>query len=155
MRTDSGVKGNKTDATQMCLNNPRSKISIYQPPLRIYRDDVVTFKKCRFQAFVCRGLREESEIAHVLEHVVSEKKVAKASHPHIHAYVCKSGDSGFNCDGESGAGRLLLDLLIARGETDTLVSITRWYGGAPLGGARFRVITKAARDALDASQNMD
>eukprot|EP00041_Stephanoeca_diplocostata_P009733 m.151772 g.151772 ORF g.151772 m.151772 type:complete len:109 (+) comp17874_c0_seq1:648-974(+) len=54
---------------------------------------------------------------------------------------------GFDDCGESGAGQALLQLLLHRRNRLTsdrlkhgvLVVVTRWYGGAHLGGARFRV----------------
>ncbi|KNC79310.1 hypothetical protein SARC_08293 [Sphaeroforma arctica JP610] len=78
------------------------------PPLDMKRGEVVNYKKCRFQAFVCRGVRDESDVKTALAEIRSEKAVAKASHPHIYAYICPQGSMS-DCNGERGAGRVWVD----------------------------------------------
>lgn len=51
-------------------------------------------------------------------------------------------------DGESGAGGLLLRILREAGSVDTLVVMTRWYGGVMLGPDRWRLIRNVANSAL-------
>ena len=112
-------------------------------PLR--SGEVRSFKKCRFQAHVV-GIESEGDVQDALAAVVaSHKKVAKATHSAIAAWRLPppreggvASGSGYDDCGESGAGKRLLQLLEARGDTGTLVAVTRWYGGKPLGGARFR-----------------
>ncbi len=115
------------------------------------------FKKCRFQAHVADVALQE-DIKNVMAAVVaSDKKVAKATHSAIAAWRLEPAPdtpssealAGYDDCGESGAGKRLLQLLQARGDTNTLVAVTRWYGGKPLGGARFRQITNAANELLD------
>ena len=55
-----------------------------------------------------------------------------------------------NDDGEAGAGAIILAELAAAGRGDTLLVVTRWYGGKPLGGDRFRHVRTAARAWLAA-----
>lgn len=55
--------------------------------------------------------------------------------------------TGHDDDGESGAGRVLLSLLEST-DARGAVAVTRWYGGTPLGPARFRHIGSAGREAL-------
>lgn len=50
--------------------------------------------------------------------------------------------------GESGAGARLMVLLERCKLDGVLVVVTRWYGGVPLGGARFRHISGAGVEAL-------
>lgn len=51
--------------------------------------------------------------------------------------------------GEKGAGARILEGVIAKhGIDNVLVVVTRWYGGTPLGGARFRHIIQAALDLV-------
>ena len=69
--------------------------------------------------------------------VKSQKsKYADATHV-VHAFVIGSGAEvlGMSDDGEpSGtAGRPCLDVLKGRGCTNTLVTVTRWFGGTLLG----------------------
>lgn len=130
---------------------PRAVHSLCSGPVR-------KFKKCRFQAHVA-DVAMEADVADALAAVVaSDKKVAKATHSAIAAWRLEPPSSssppgteaadGYDDCGESGAGRRLLQLLQARGDTNTLVAVTRWYGGKPLGGARFRQITNAANELL-------
>lgn len=51
-------------------------------------------------------------------------------------------------DGESGAGDLLLRILRETNSVDTLVVMTRWYGGVMLGPDRWRLMRNVANSAL-------
>ncbi|KAL1853984.1 hypothetical protein Daus18300_011573 [Diaporthe australafricana] len=51
-------------------------------------------------------------------------------------------------DGESGAGDLLLRILRETNAIDTLVVLTRWYGGVMLGPDRWRMMRNVATAAL-------
>ena len=44
---------------------------------------------------------------------------------------------------------ILLDMLIREGLYDTVVIVTRWYGGKHLGGDRFRHVATCVRHWLD------
>jgi len=48
-------------------------------------------------------------------------------------------------DGEAGAGNIILRMIEAADLTDHVVVVTRWYGGKPLGGDRFRHVQTAVR----------
>jgi len=62
------------------------------------------------------------------------------------------GDHGIiedsNDDGESGGGRHILGLLQADDFINTLLVVTRWYGGIMLGPDRWRIMSQVSRDAL-------
>jgi putative IMPACT (imprinted ancient) family translation regulator len=51
-------------------------------------------------------------------------------------------------DGEAGAGAVILKMLEREGLTDTIVVVTRWYGGVHLGGDRFAHVVTCTRAAL-------
>ncbi|KAG5997951.1 hypothetical protein E4U54_002276 [Claviceps lovelessii] len=51
-------------------------------------------------------------------------------------------------DGESGCGRFLLDIMREANVTNTLVVLTRWYGGIMLGPDRWRLMRECLNDAL-------
>lgn len=55
--------------------------------------------------------------------------------------------AGHDDGGEASAGRNLLALLETL-DVEGAVAVTRWYGGTPLGPARFRHINAVAREAL-------
>lgn len=50
--------------------------------------------------------------------------------------------------GEAAAGQRLLTLLERTNVVNVLVIVTRWYGGTPLGSARFRHISGVAVESL-------
>jgi putative IMPACT (imprinted ancient) family translation regulator len=75
------------------------------------------------------------------------KRFARATHnswaailPFKGAPVPVKGD-----DGEAGAGNVILSQLQSAGLTGHLIVVTRWYGGKPLGGDRFRHVAGAVR----------
>ncbi|KAM0343621.1 hypothetical protein ACHAPU_008373 [Fusarium lateritium] len=80
----------------------------------------------------------------------SDKRIRNATH-NITAWRVRSEGvehQQFNDDGESGAGSRLLQLMQSMNLWDSMVVVTRWYGGAHLGSKRFRLITAVASDAF-------
>ncbi len=76
-----------------------------------------------------------------------EKRFAKATH---NSWAVILTDDGIaqplkGDDGEAGAGNIILRLLQSAGLEDHVVVVTRWYGGKPLGGDRFRHVQEATR----------
>ncbi|KAK2589531.1 hypothetical protein QQS21_012793 [Conoideocrella luteorostrata] len=51
-------------------------------------------------------------------------------------------------DGESGCGKFLLGIMRDADVTNTLVVLTRWYGGIMLGPDRWRLMRECVNDAL-------
>lgn len=56
---------------------------------------------------------------------------------------------GQNDGGESGSGDRLARLLELAGCENTVVVVSRWYGGVQLGSDRWRLISSVANEALD------
>lgn len=54
-----------------------------------------------------------------------------------------------NDNGEPPAARRILQIMRQRKTTNTLVVVSRWYGGRKLGPDRFRIIDRCAEDILD------
>jgi hypothetical protein len=81
-----------------------------------------------------------------------DQRCARATH-NIYAYRFTSSSGNiteyYHDDGEFGAGRRLLDIMKQRNVTDSLVCVTRWYGGTNLGPARFDYILEAAKTVMD------
>ena len=103
--------------------------------------------------------RTVEQVRSGLELLVQNKKFRTASH-NVVAYRLRSDngqviehkDDGYSGRGrESGAGRVVLEVLRAKDAFDVVVVVTRWFGGIPLGGARFRHFGNAAALALDAA----
>jgi putative IMPACT (imprinted ancient) family translation regulator len=62
-------------------------------------------------------------------------------------------DDGYSGRGrESGAGRVVLEVLRVKELEGAVVVVTRWFGGIPLGGSRFRHFGAAAAQAIDAAR---
>ena len=76
------------------------------------------------------------------------KKFARATH-HSWALICAEGALKSD-DGEAGAGMVILRMLERAGLQGHVVVVTRWYGGTPLGGDRFRHVQEAVRQYLAA-----
>ncbi len=76
-----------------------------------------------------------------------DRKIAKATH-NSWAVVLSDGGALRNDDGESGAGAVILKMLEREGLTDTVVVVTRWYGGVHLGGDRFAHVVTCVRAFL-------
>ncbi|GJN88184.1 hypothetical protein Rhopal_001149-T1 [Rhodotorula paludigena] len=120
------------------------------PPLpshaRISSTDTVTEKKSVFQGHAVR-VKSVEEAALALQHVLTLKRVSKASH-NILAYRLPELQTGASdCDGEAPAGKNLLELLQKLDVQDVLLVVTRWYGGSPMGPDRFRVINASPKTA--------
>lgn len=77
-----------------------------------------------------------------------DKRFARATH-NSWAALCSSGAIR-NDDGEAGAAQIILRMLEREGLRDHIVVVTRWYGGKPLGGDRFRHVQEAVRTYLAA-----
>jgi putative IMPACT (imprinted ancient) family translation regulator len=80
--------------------------------------------------------------------LTSDRRFAKATH-NSWAVVFSSGGPLKADDGEDGAGAVILRMLERAGLTDHVVVVTRWYGGKPLGGDRFRHVIGAVRAYLE------
>ena len=78
-----------------------------------------------------------------------QKKYAKATH---NSWACILSDGGpvKDDDGETGAGAVILRMLERAELTDTIIVVTRWYGGVHLGGDRFAHVVTCVRAWLDA-----
>lgn len=110
-------------------------------------------KKSRFLAEVFRVHSEEEALA-FLEGV--RKKYWDARH-HCFAYVIGERRELTRCsdDGEPGgtAGRPMLDVLLGEELYDTMVVVTRYFGGTLLGtGGLVRAYSRAAQEGLAASR---
>lgn len=57
-------------------------------------------------------------------------------------------------DGESGCGKFMLELMREANVTNTLVVLTRWYGGVMLGPDRWRLMRECINDALSAQRRV-
>ncbi|KAK5995092.1 Protein IMPACT-A [Cladobotryum mycophilum] len=57
-------------------------------------------------------------------------------------------------DGESGCGKFMLEVMREANVRNTLVVLTRWYGGIMLGQDRWRLIRESMNDALSSQKRI-
>lgn len=100
----------------------------------------------------CATVTSPDQAAQYVQHLLaSDKRVRSATH-NITAWRIRgpNGTSFQDCDddGETAAGGRLLHLMQLMDLWDTMVVVTRWYGGQKLGPRRFALINAAARDAF-------
>lgn len=85
----------------------------------------------------------EEEAKAFIKALCRKKKFAKASH---NTWALLSADAPLkNDDGEAGAGMVILRMLEREELRDHIIVVTRWFGGKPLGGDRFRHVQDAVR----------
>jgi putative IMPACT (imprinted ancient) family translation regulator len=102
----------------------------------------------------------EAEAKAALARLVKDKDYRFASHNVVawrlrgpDGQLREHKDDGYSGRGrESGAGRVLLEVLRAKELEGAVVVVTRWFGGTPLGGSRFRHFGAAAGQAIDAAR---
>lgn len=88
----------------------------------------MTVNQNKFQSHVVR-LDSKEEIEEKLQELIElNKKIKKASHKHILAYNIPSLNiSGYNDDGEAGAGESLLKILRQhKPDSGIMLAVTRW-----------------------------
>ena len=117
-----------------------------------YGEREIVIQKSRFIAQVDRAKNEEEAKAFVQG---IKKKHWNATH-NCSAYVIGEGNGvqKANDDGEPGgtAGVPMLEVLLKKGLRDTVVVVTRYFGGIKLGaGGLIRAYGKAAAEGLEAA----
>ncbi|XP_075212857.1 protein IMPACT-B-like isoform X2 [Lycorma delicatula] len=118
---------------------------------KITHGEIVVDRKSTFQGHTA-CVSSVEDVKCVLSELYENKKIANATH-NMYAYrILKEGGKcmlqDFEDDGESQAGKRLLQLLQIMDVTNAVVVVSRWYGGIHLGPDRFRHINNAARQVL-------
>lgn len=85
--------------------------------------------------------------AHPKLRTASHNVWAYRIHPHVSAISHHPREASHD-DGETGAGDLLLRIMRETNTVDTLVVMTRWYGGVMLGPDRWRLMRNVVTSAL-------
>jgi hypothetical protein len=109
-------------------------------------------RKSVFQGHTA-SVKSAEDVKLVLSKLYENKKIAHATH-NMYAYriFCDDKQTWLcDCDddGEDAAGGRLLHLLEILDAVDTLMVVSRWYGGTHLGPDRFKHINNAARQVLE------
>ncbi|EIN11325.1 ribosomal protein S5 domain 2-like protein, partial [Punctularia strigosozonata HHB-11173 SS5] len=114
----------------------------------IFASDVVTERKSAFLAHAAQ-VDSSADIQALVDHLrtsTTSRRLKKATHC-MWAWRTDT-DAGQNDGGESGAGERLARLLELSNCRNAAVVVWRWYGGVPLGSARWKCISGTAKEAL-------
>lgn len=141
---NGGVPARARDAD---LETPAAGGNTYPPcPVEIFHGDIIEVKKSKFQAHVCR-IKTFDDVKAVMDCLLSNSKVQSATH-NMMAYRLPNRED-FDDDGEAQAGRRMLHMLQMMDVRDTMVVVSRWFGGTLLGPSRFGIINNVAKEALN------
>ncbi|BEJ12716.1 hypothetical protein CspHIS471_0211760 [Cutaneotrichosporon sp. HIS471] len=121
----------------------------HRPSPPLHASDTVIDRKSRFLGHAA-SVTCLADVAAVIDVLLQDKKIARATHPAIYAYRIGK-ESGSDDSGESQAGNRLLAKLEQHKAENAIVVVTRWYGGSHLGADRFRRINEVGRGALQAA----
>lgn len=93
----------------------------------------------------------KDDITAFLKQLKTKKKYQKADH---HSWAARMRNEGTlfeakNDDGETGAGMVILRIMQKYNVANTIVCVTRWFGGTKLMGDRFKHIQDATKYALE------
>ncbi|XP_013186771.1 protein IMPACT [Amyelois transitella] len=128
-----------------------SQLEISCPP--ITHGEVIIDRKSSFQGHAAE-VHSVEDVKAVLAKLNQNKKIMNATH-NMYAYrIEKSTPKGTSMiqdcddDGETHAGGRMLHLLQILDQKNTLVVVSRWYGGIQLGPDRFRHINNATRQVI-------
>ena len=89
---------------------------------------------------------DNSLVRQVMDALLGNSKVQQASH-NMMAYRLPNRDD-FDDDGEAQAGKRMLHMLQMMNVSETMVVVSRWFGGTLMGPARFGIINNVAKDAI-------
>lgn len=151
--SSTSAPANTTDEKTTTFSDPSPPIQPAPFTGKLFRTEPIIERKSEFIGYAA-ALTSPDQVPSILSHILSDKRVARATHPIINAWVCKSASNGVvhrDCDddGETAAGGRLAHLLSILELENVIVVVTRWYGGVHLGADRFKLINRAAREALD------
>ncbi|KAG8968546.1 eIF2 kinase Gcn2p negative regulator [Tulasnella sp. 419] len=144
----------KTDASSQpsAVNATESTTGISLPPgIQIYECEPIHDRKSAFVGRAC-AITHPDQVPMIIEYLRSDKKIARAAHPVIHAWRCEVNGvmhQDNDDDGETAAGGRLAHLLQILDVNQVLVVVTRYFGGIHLGPDRFKHINAAARNAIE------
>ncbi|XP_045455172.1 protein IMPACT-B-like [Melitaea cinxia] len=143
----------KKEEKNLCIEKTLdlSQLEINCP--KITHGEVIIDRKSSFQGHAAE-VHSINDVNAVLAKLKQNKKIFNATH-NMYAYrIERKTDKGTtmlqDCDddGESHAGGRMLHLLQILEQKNTLVVVSRWYGGIQLGPDRFRHINNATRQVI-------
>jgi len=125
--------------------------------IKLIEAEPIVDRRSVFVGRACQ-ISHPSQVPLILNHLMSDRHIARAAHPIINAWRCQVGNvlhQDNDDDGETAAGGRLAHLLSIMEINNVLVVVTRWFGGIHLGPDRFKHINHAARNALEMGGYLD
>ena len=91
------------------------------------------------------------DIKKFLKELKKKKKYLKATHNTWAARISHEGTifETKNDDGETGAGMVILRVMQKENISNSIICVTRWFGGVKLMGDRFKHVQDATKYAID------
>lgn len=140
------------------IGKPAEARGANTPTVKLITAPAITERKSTFVGHAA-AVHDPELVPSILSGLLQDRRVARATHPAIYAWVCRTagGVVHRDCDddGETAAGGRLAHLLDLLHLENAIVIVTRWYGGVLLGPDRFKLIGRAARDALELASLVD
>lgn len=108
-------------------------------------EKIITDRRSVYSVSMGR-VHNQNEIKNFLKQTKKLKNHHKATH---HSWAVRISNNGAifeskNDDGETGAGQVILRILQKKNMINTVVCVTRWYGGIKLESDRFKHIQDAS-----------
>lgn len=113
-------------------------------------ENIIEDRGSRYSVSVGR-VENREDIKSFLKTLKRNKKYQKATHNTWAARVSHQGAvfETKNDDGETGAGMVILRVMQKENISNTVICVTRWFGGTKLMGDRFKHVQDATKYALD------
>lgn len=113
-------------------------------------EDIIEDRGSRYS--VSYGVvHSREDMQQFLKRLKTKKAYAKATHNTFAARIEHNGilyDTK-NDDGETGAGMVILRLMQKRDVRNSIICVTRWFGGVKLMGDRFKHVQDSTAIAID------
>lgn len=113
-------------------------------------EQIIEDRGSRYSVSTGRVTNRE-DIKTFLKTLKKNKKYQKATHNTWAARVSHEGTifETKNDDGETGAGMVILRVMQKEDVTNTIICVTRWFGGIKLMGDRFKHVQDATKYAIE------
>jgi len=119
------------------------------PEAFILLEGIISDRGSKYSVSGGKVLNRE-EIKAFLKKLKQPKKYAKATH---HSWAARLSRDGHiwetkQDDGETGAGAVILRIMQKQNYVNTIVVVTRWFGGTHLGTDRYKHVQDATKIIL-------
>ncbi|MCA9352903.1 YigZ family protein [Patescibacteria group bacterium] len=114
-----------------------------------YFDKIITDRRSVYSVSIGRVINR----ADIKKFIIATKKIKNHNKATHHSWAVRISHDGViyeskNDDGETGAGQVILRILQKKQMINTIVCVTRWYGGIKLEADRFKHVQDATLYAI-------